>query len=121
MRLSNELLREHPLPGTDEPLYRRPVFDLKVRAQKKNPFTRAEQNERAKELYRLGFFAPGKEQQALEALELMEFEGAVELRERLRERLGGSAANREERMPTAKSDTLEGKMAKAQRPAAVPQ
>ena len=52
-----------------------------------------------------------------EALELMEFEGAVELRERLRERLGGSAAAGEERVPTAKSDTLEGKMAKAQRPA----
>ena len=31
-------------------MYRRPVFDLKIKAQKKNPFSRMEQNERAKEL-----------------------------------------------------------------------
>lgn len=38
-------------------LFRRPVFDIKIKAQKKNPFSRAEQNERAKELYSLGFFS----------------------------------------------------------------
>lgn len=56
-------------------LYRRPVFDIKVKACKKNPFSRAEQNERAKELYGMGFFNPQKAQEALLALNMMDFEG----------------------------------------------
>lgn len=54
---------------------RRPVFDISVTAQRKNPFARVSQNELAKELYRLGFFKPELKEQALGALELMDFEG----------------------------------------------
>lgn len=64
--------------GTDtygNPLYRKPVFDLKIKAQKKNPFSRMEENERAKELYGMGFFNPERAQEALGALEMMDFEG----------------------------------------------
>ncbi|MEG2000835.1 MAG: hypothetical protein RR053_05535, partial [Evtepia sp.] len=46
-------------PGQEteySPLFRRPIFDIKIKAQKKNPFSRMEQNERAKELYGIGFF-----------------------------------------------------------------
>lgn len=57
------------------PLFRRPVFDIKIKSQKKNPFSRMEQNERAKELYGMGFFNPERAQEALGALEMMEFEG----------------------------------------------
>lgn len=57
------------------PLFRRPVFDIKIKSQKKNPFSRMEQNERAKELYGMGFFNPERSQEALGALEMMEFEG----------------------------------------------
>ena len=117
VRLSNAPLRDQQLDGP-EPLYRRPVFDLKVRAQKKNPFTRAEQNERAKELYRLGFFDPKRAAEALGALELMEFEGAVQLREQLREQLERTAQETDSPILPGNSKTLEGRMAKAQRPKA---
>jgi hypothetical protein len=60
---------------TGEVLWRRPVFDLKIRAQKRNPFSAAEANERARMLYSMGFFAPERAVEALAALEMMEFEG----------------------------------------------
>ena len=52
-----------------------PSFDIKITAQKKNPFARVSQNELAKELYSMGFFKPELANQALGALELMDFEG----------------------------------------------
>lgn len=64
-------------------LYRRPVFDIKIKAQRSNPFSRMEQNERAKELYGLGFFNPDRAQEALGALEMMDFEGIDKVRERV--------------------------------------
>ena len=85
--LDNSLIRDQLL-GEDAdgtPLYRKPVFDLRIRAQKKNPFSRMEQNELAKELYRLGFFSPDRAQEALAAMDLMEFEGADRVREKIAE------------------------------------
>lgn len=75
--LSNAALKDQPVGAAADgtPLFRRPVFDLKIRAQKKNPFSRMEQNERAKELYGLGFFNPERAQECLGALEMMDFEG----------------------------------------------
>lgn len=68
-----------------EILYRVPIFDLKIKAQKTNPFSRMEENERAKELYQLGFFNPENAQQALNALEMMNFEGIEKVREKISE------------------------------------
>lgn len=65
------------------PMFRRPVFDLKIKAQKKNPFSRMEQNERAKELYAMGFFAPENAQASLIALDMMDFEGIQTVREKV--------------------------------------
>ena len=81
--LNNAKLKDQ-LVGMDSEgneLYRRPVFDLKIKAQKKNPFSRMEQNERAKELYGMGFFNPQRAQEALAALEMMDFEGIDKVRE----------------------------------------
>jgi hypothetical protein len=58
-----------------EPKYRKPVFDIKVKPQKSNPFSRMAQNEMAKELYGAGIFDPARAEQALIALEMMDFEG----------------------------------------------
>ena len=58
-----------------EPAYRKPIFDIKIKAQKSNPFSRMAQNELAKELYGAGFFNPQMADQALIALDLMDFEG----------------------------------------------
>lgn len=65
------------------PMFRRPVFDLKIKAQKKNPFSRMEQNERAKELFAMGFFAPENVQASLIALDMMDFEGIQTVKEKL--------------------------------------
>jgi hypothetical protein len=68
--------------GADgQQLYRKPVFDIKIKAQKKNPFSRAEQNQRAQELYGMGFFNPDNAQASLGALDMMDFEGIDKVRE----------------------------------------
>ena len=77
VKLSNAKLTGQSL-GTDSagnPLTRRPVFDIKIRAQKKNPFSRISQNELAKELYAAGVFDPRRAQETMGMLEMMEFEG----------------------------------------------
>ena len=82
--MNNAGLREQPM-GQDSygnTIFRRPVFDLKIKAQKKNPFSRMEQNERAKELYGLGFFNPERAQEAMGALE---FEGKEKVLEQVQQ------------------------------------
>ena len=85
--VNNKGLREQQVgvAADGSPLLRKPVFDLKIKAQKKNPFSRMEQNERAKELYAAGFFNPERAQEALGALEMMEFEGIDKVREQVRQ------------------------------------
>lgn len=62
---------------------REPVFDVSVVAQKSSPFSTVVQNERAKELYSAGFFNPQMADQALMCLEMMEFEGIEEVKEKI--------------------------------------
>lgn len=87
--VSNAQIKGQPagiLPdGT--PLIREPVFDIKVSAQKRNPFSTAAQNELALQLYSYGFFAPGGEQAALLALDMMTFEGKDKLVEKLNQNM----------------------------------
>lgn len=92
--ISNQQIGEQPVMSPDgmpvvngmgEILNRKPIFDLKIKAQKKNPFSRMEQNETAKELYRLGFFNPEQAQSAMIALDMMSFEGVEDLREKIQQ------------------------------------
>ena len=55
--------------------FRRPVFDIKVSAQKKNVYTKVSQNEMALQFFQLGFFNPQMTDQTLMCLELMDFDG----------------------------------------------
>jgi len=89
----NSGLKEQQLPpaypGQEQqpdyvPAVRVPVFDITIKAQKKNPFSKASQNELAKELYSAGFFDPSRAQEAMGALELMEFEGKDKVEEDVR-------------------------------------
>jgi hypothetical protein len=66
-----------------EPYFRLPVFDVKVKPSRKNPFSRNVQNQMAQDLYGIGFFNPQLADQALIALELMDFEGKDKVRERI--------------------------------------
>jgi len=81
VQFDNSGIKERPVGvGMDgEALYRKPVFDLKIKAQKKNPFSTMEANERAKELYGMGFFDPNRAQEALGAIQMMEFEGKEQM------------------------------------------
>lgn len=62
---------------------RMPVFDVRVMAQKSDPFNSTVHNERAQELYRMGAFDPANAQQALTMLEMMDFEGVEQIKNRV--------------------------------------
>lgn len=62
-----------------------PVFDVKVSPQKSSPFATVAQNERAKELYGMGFFRPDLADQALAALTIMQFDDIDKVRQRIAE------------------------------------
>ena len=87
MEMNNSKLVDQPVGMSmdGEMLYRRPVFDLKVQAQKRNPFSTMEANQRASELYGMGFFNPDRAQEAIGALEMMEFEGIDKVRDTVRQ------------------------------------
>jgi len=55
--------------------YRLPVFDVKVSAMKQNVYSRVSQNELALQFYQLGFFNPQMTDQAMMALDMMDFDG----------------------------------------------
>lgn len=61
--------------------FRVPIFDIKVTAQKSSPYSTVVENERAKELYGMGFFRPDLADQALAALDMMSFQGKEKVRE----------------------------------------
>lgn len=61
-----------------------PVFDIKVKAQKSNPYSRTAQNELALQFYQLGFFNPQMTDQALATIDMMDFEGKEKVRETIR-------------------------------------
>lgn len=104
VQYSNAGLQEQPLPaavpGRQEIAFRRPVFDIKVKAQKRSPYSRMAQNELAKELYGMGFFDPQRAEQAMGALELMEFEGKDNVLQRVQQgqTLLGQMQQMQERM-----------------------
>ena len=61
-----------------------PVFDIKVKAQRSNPYSRTAQNELALQFYQLGFFNPQLTDQALATIDMMDFEGKEKVRETIR-------------------------------------
>ena len=86
VRYSNRGLQEHPT-GTDADgfaLYRRPVFDIEVKAERETPLNRSERNQLLLELFRAGLFDPSKREAADGLLSGMDFEGAELLRAVLR-------------------------------------
>ena len=59
--------------------FRKPLFDIKVSAQKKNVYTKVSQNELALQLFQLGMFNPQMTDQALACVGMMDFEDKDEL------------------------------------------
>lgn len=63
--------------------YRLPVMDISVTASKSSPYTKMSQNELALQLYGQGFFQPANTDNALLALDMMDFDGKEELQEKI--------------------------------------
>ena len=70
------------LPGQD-PVMRLPVFDIDVRAQRENAYTKMSQNELALQFWSNGMLNPQMTDQALICLDMMDFRGKEELRKKL--------------------------------------
>ena len=68
-----------------KPEMEKPVFDIKISAEKKSPFSRAAQNELAKEMYGMGWFNPNNAEPSLIAIDMMEFEGKEQVKRRIQE------------------------------------
>ena len=64
-------------------LFRKPVYDIVVKPQKRSPYSKMAQNELAKEMYNLGFFNPELAEQTMSALELMDFDGIEAVKEKV--------------------------------------
>ncbi len=58
-----------------------PIFDVKPRAQRQNPYTTLSQNELALQFYNLGFFNPQLAEQALMCIDMMDFEGKEKIKQ----------------------------------------
>ena len=77
--------------GADgEILYRHPVFDIEVRAERETPINRAERNQLLLDMFRAGFFDADRAAAAEQALRYMDFDGVEYLRTPLLCREDGS-------------------------------
>ena len=85
VQMDNSGLKPQVIPGGLglEDGLRLPVFDVQVRAQRENAYTKMSQNELALQLYGNGFFAPAMTDQALMALDMMDFKGKEELQQKV--------------------------------------
>lgn len=76
IRYTNARLSAQP-SGPDaqgEPVYRIPLFDIEISAEKQSPYSRMAQNEMALQFYQAGFFAPNNADAALACLDMMDFD-----------------------------------------------
>ena len=77
---SNATIKEQSIgEAAGKELFRKPIFDIKVKAQKQNPYSTLSQNETAMNLYKAGFFNPENAQPSLAAVRMMTFEGKKEV------------------------------------------
>ena len=91
---NNKMMQGEPIPpayaGQElEPdyveLFRKPVYDIVVKPQKRSPYSKLAQNELAKEMYNMGFFNPQLAEQSMTALELMDFDGIEAVKEKVQQ------------------------------------
>lgn len=91
---NNQMMQGEPIPpayagqeleeGYIE-LFRKPVYDIVVKPQKRSPYSKMAQNELAKEMYNMGFFNPQLAEQSMTALELMDFDGIETVKEKVQQ------------------------------------
>ncbi len=62
-----------------------PEFDIVIRAQKQNPYSKLSQNELALQFYKLGFFNPELASQAAMCIDMMDFDGKDKILQKIAE------------------------------------
>lgn len=91
---NNKMMQGEPIPpayaGQEleegyTTLFRKPVYDIVVKPQKRSPYSKMAQNELAKEMYNMGFFNPQLAEQTQAALELMDFDGIEAVKEKVQQ------------------------------------
>ena len=90
MSFDNKGIQPQPqgiLAGQDLGM-RLPVFDIEVKPQKASAYTKMSQNELALQFYNLGFFNPQQVDQTIMCLDMMEFDGKDNLKQKVRQ-MGG--------------------------------
>ena len=81
---TNKGLQMQPQMGIGQNIgMRKPVFDVKISAQKKNVYTKVSQNELAMQFFKMGFFNPQLTDQTLMCLEMMDFDGKDQIMQRV--------------------------------------
>lgn len=85
MDYSNVNIAPQDITTPDGTRHKKSIFDLEVSAEKQSPFSRASQNETAKELYQMGLFAPDNATSALVCLDMMEFEGKEKIKQQIQQ------------------------------------
>ena len=88
IEIDNSMLspQQAGLPGGQEEIFsRRPVFDVKVSAQKASPYSRIANNELAKELFGMGLFNPQIADQAAVVVDMMDFDRKDEVMKKISE------------------------------------
>ena len=78
-------IQQIPNLPEQEPGWRLPVFDIDVRAQRENAYTKMAQNELGIQFWGMGLFNPQMTDQALMLLDMMDFKGKDELMAKIRE------------------------------------
>ena len=76
---------------------RRPIFDIRVSAQKQSSYTKLSQNELALQFYKLGFFKAEQAEEALACMSMMDFEGREQLMQSLSQQRKASPAPAQEK------------------------
>ena len=91
---NNQMMQGEPIPPAyagqelEEgyvQLFRKPVYDIIVKPQKRSPYSKMAQNELAKEMYNMGFFNPQLAEQSMTAFELMDFDGLEAVKEKVQQ------------------------------------
>ena len=72
---NSSMIHEIGMDEQGNKLFYKPVYDVKVSAQKASPYSKVAQNELAKELYSAGVFNPELADQSLMMLDMMDFDG----------------------------------------------
>ena len=86
VQYSNANLQDQQMMGGIglEAGFRHPVFDIDVRSQRENAYTKITQNELAIQFYNMGVFNPQMTDQVLLMLDMMDFKGKEEIANKVR-------------------------------------